>query len=560
MRKRTRIEPSSGSKWMSDVPCSAAWAMIWLTSLMTGASSAVSRRSTISPGPSSSVAEVDLGGRRDVLQPRLLGDQDRDVLARGDRDADLVAGHQRDVVDRQDVGRVGHRDQQPALAGERDRDRLVALGGLRVDEVGRRHVDVVDAEVEVVEAVALGDGARVVLLRQAPWSSSTCSGVVPVGARGLDGLLDARAVDEAQLDDDVGQEAGAAAAGPARRRDAVPVRWTFVGRRGGRRGRGRRRRERRGRARVSDRCRRGSAARRSDGSLVPGSLASGFAPRAASRIASTGASRPVQASKLNAPWRTRTSSPSTTVHPRRRASATSSGAAGPVDQVRHGRVCAQRIGVERQILELPVGQPDTRAVDQKIGRRWPSRRLDAEVGGQRAARSGVRFQTLTRAAPASRSAWATPRALPPAPSTSAVWPAGSTPRRRARRGSPARRCWRRGSPPSSANVSVLAAPIARAAAVAASASASAASLCGIVTLAPTKPGGGQRAHRLLEDLGRHRQPLVVPVLEPELGQRRVVHRAASGCGRPASRGPRGASSGLSSATGPCRRAASRFLL
>lgn len=44
--------------------------------------------------------------------------------------------------------------------------------------------------------------------------------------------------------------------------------------------------------------------------------------------------------------------------------------------------------------------------------------------------------------------------------------------------------------PSSENVSVLAAPIARAAAVDASASASAASLCGIVTLAPTNPDPG----------------------------------------------------------------------
>jgi hypothetical protein len=41
--------------------------------------------------------------------------------------------------------------------------------------------------------------------------------------------------------------------------------------------------------------------------------------------------------------------------------------------------------------------------------------------------------------------------------------------------------------PSRANVSVLAAPTARATALAVSASASAACLCGIVTLAPAKP-------------------------------------------------------------------------
>ncbi len=47
-----------GSKWMSDAPCSAAWAMIECTSLITGASSADSRRSTISTGLASSSPSV----------------------------------------------------------------------------------------------------------------------------------------------------------------------------------------------------------------------------------------------------------------------------------------------------------------------------------------------------------------------------------------------------------------------------------------------------------------------------------------------------------------------
>ena len=72
---------------------------------------------------------------------------------------------QRDVVDREDVRRVGHRDEQRALVEERDRHRLVALGGRDRDEVRRGHVDLEDAEVEVVEAVALGDGARELVLR-----------------------------------------------------------------------------------------------------------------------------------------------------------------------------------------------------------------------------------------------------------------------------------------------------------------------------------------------------------------------------------------------------------
>ncbi len=116
----------------------------------------------------------------DVFEPVQARDQRGDVVRRRDRDADLVAGHDRDVVDREHVRRVGHRDQQRALVGERDRHRLVALGDGRADEVGRGHVDLEDAEVEVVEPVALGE--RACERRpgvSAPLSSSTRSGVVP---------------------------------------------------------------------------------------------------------------------------------------------------------------------------------------------------------------------------------------------------------------------------------------------------------------------------------------------------------------------------------------------
>ena len=100
---------------------------------------------------------------------------------RGDRRADLVARHQRDVVDREDVRRVGHRHGERAVAAEGDGDRLVALGRGAREQVGRGHVDLEDVQVEVVEAVALGDGARELLGRQVAAASSTCSGVVPDG-------------------------------------------------------------------------------------------------------------------------------------------------------------------------------------------------------------------------------------------------------------------------------------------------------------------------------------------------------------------------------------------
>ena len=47
---------------------------------------------------------------------------------------------------------------------EADRDRLVALRGGGVDQVRGRHVDLEDGQVEVVEAVALADRARELVL------------------------------------------------------------------------------------------------------------------------------------------------------------------------------------------------------------------------------------------------------------------------------------------------------------------------------------------------------------------------------------------------------------
>ena len=86
---------------------------------MTGASSAVSCRSTTSaPSSSSSICAVGVGD--DVVEASQAQDQAGDVIGRGDRDAHLVAGHDRDVIDGQDVGGVGHRHQQRALVGERD--------------------------------------------------------------------------------------------------------------------------------------------------------------------------------------------------------------------------------------------------------------------------------------------------------------------------------------------------------------------------------------------------------------------------------------------------------
>ncbi len=95
-----------------------------------------------------------------ALQRVEPADQRFDVFLGGDGDAAVERGGDLDVVDREHVGRVGHRHEQGLLVDEADRQRPVAAGRVDRDQVGRRHVHLVGGEVDVVEAVALGDRAR----------------------------------------------------------------------------------------------------------------------------------------------------------------------------------------------------------------------------------------------------------------------------------------------------------------------------------------------------------------------------------------------------------------
>ena len=110
-RKRTRISRPSGSKWMSDAPSSTAWAMIELTSLMTGASSADSRISVTSASSSSPSRTASATASSSRLM-RVI----RPLMSSGDattaRTSRPVA--QLQVVEREHVRRVRHRDEQPA--------------------------------------------------------------------------------------------------------------------------------------------------------------------------------------------------------------------------------------------------------------------------------------------------------------------------------------------------------------------------------------------------------------------------------------------------------------
>ncbi len=159
-RKRTRMSRPSGSKWMSEAPSSTPWAMIELTSLMTGASSADSRMSVTAASVSSSsscTASATASSRRDM---RLM--QRHDVIRRGDDRPQLVAGQQLHVVEGEDVRRIDHRDQQVAVV-EADRDRAEAARRLWRDQVRGAEVGLVDVEVDVGEAEPLGGRARELL-------------------------------------------------------------------------------------------------------------------------------------------------------------------------------------------------------------------------------------------------------------------------------------------------------------------------------------------------------------------------------------------------------------
>ena len=127
---------------------------------MTGASSADSRSSVTSAVLRFGLLLV-LGDRlRDGALERVEpADQRLDVDLGGDGDPAVEAGHHLHVVDGEHVGGVRHRDEQRLRIDVADRDRVEAPRGLHRDEVRRPHVDVVDVEIDVVEAVALGDRA-----------------------------------------------------------------------------------------------------------------------------------------------------------------------------------------------------------------------------------------------------------------------------------------------------------------------------------------------------------------------------------------------------------------
>ena len=140
-RNSTRVSPSSGLMWMSEAPCCDGLGDDRVHELD-------DRRVAVG------LVDEQVGLARRPRLPRRRCPRSTRPCARAALSSrlrsstDAAAGRTRrpviiaDVVDRQHVGRVGHRQQQRAVVGEADGHRLVALGGLGAEQVDGAHVEV----------------------------------------------------------------------------------------------------------------------------------------------------------------------------------------------------------------------------------------------------------------------------------------------------------------------------------------------------------------------------------------------------------------------------------
>ncbi len=95
-------------------------------------------------------------GCRLVVEPV---DGGLDTAVRGNHHLHVVAGHELDVVDGEDVGRVAHGKDERGT-GPVDRDRLVFLHYLHRDQLDHRRIDVEIGKVYGGDAVLLGKERR----------------------------------------------------------------------------------------------------------------------------------------------------------------------------------------------------------------------------------------------------------------------------------------------------------------------------------------------------------------------------------------------------------------
>ena len=106
----------------------------------------------------------------------------------GDDGLDVVARHELDVVEREDVGRIRHRDRQ-RRAGAADRDDLVLLGGLGRNQLEDRGVDVELGEVDEGNAVLAAEERGDLLVLDHPQLDEGHPQLAAVGLLMVQGLL-----------------------------------------------------------------------------------------------------------------------------------------------------------------------------------------------------------------------------------------------------------------------------------------------------------------------------------------------------------------------------------
>ncbi len=142
----------------------------------------------------------------EVAEAAAAGQQRVEAVARDDDRDDVAVRQHRDVVGREQVARVGHRDDQRAVLAEADRDCVEALHRGLGDGVQRREVGLDGLEVDELQPEALGDRDAELVVAQPVALEQELAHRAARGARLADRILDGLAVAEAELDDDVAEQ------------------------------------------------------------------------------------------------------------------------------------------------------------------------------------------------------------------------------------------------------------------------------------------------------------------------------------------------------------------
>jgi len=110
----------------------------------------------------------------------VLLDRVGDGHFRGDDRLDGVPGHELDVVHREDVGRIRHRDRERA-PGAAERNDLVLARGLGGNELDDRQVDLELREVDGGDAVLLAEESGNLLVLDEPHLDEVVTELSPIG-------------------------------------------------------------------------------------------------------------------------------------------------------------------------------------------------------------------------------------------------------------------------------------------------------------------------------------------------------------------------------------------